>query len=48
MKKFLQLGLGVTALALITAFVPASPFPSMAYETRQLHKRQRRYEALDR
>ena len=33
MKKFLQLGLGVTALALITAFVPASPFPSMAYET---------------
>ena len=33
MKKFLQLGLGVIVLALITAFVPASPFPSMAYET---------------
>lgn len=33
MKKFLQLGLGVITLALIISLVPASPFPSMAYET---------------
>lgn len=33
MKKILQLGLGILFLALITAFVPADPFPSMAYET---------------
>ncbi|MDW2799804.1 polysaccharide deacetylase family protein [Clostridium boliviensis] len=33
MKKFLQLGMGVIVLALIIAFIPASPFPSMAYET---------------
>ncbi len=33
MKKLLQLGFGLMTVALVTAFVPAAPFPSMADET---------------
>ena len=33
MKKLLQLGFGLMIVALVTAFVPATPFPSMADET---------------
>lgn len=33
MKKLLQLGFGLMTVALVTAFVPATPFPSMADET---------------
>ncbi|MDR0923976.1 MAG: polysaccharide deacetylase family protein, partial [Hungatella sp.] len=32
MKKLLQWGFGLMAVALVTAFVPATPFPSMADE----------------
>lgn len=33
MKKLLQWGFGLLTVALVTAFVPATPFPSMADET---------------
>ncbi len=33
MKKLLQWGFGLMTVALVTAFVPAAPFPSMADET---------------
>lgn len=33
MKKLLQWGFGLMTVALVTAFVPATPFPSMADET---------------